>query len=137
MNKNYRLLSFRSFFIFSFLSFFEGSPSSGFFWGGGERLKILYSRRVIFYIQIFSLFLFLHFFTFYIFYIFRFFHFFTFLQFYNFSEVTLVGVFFLCGEMLKIFLGGCAGLDYFLKKWGVAQTGPTALLLIMSIYPAS
>ena len=98
MNKNYRLLSFRSFFIFSFLSFFEGSPSSGFFFlGGGERLKILYSRRV-FYIQIFSLFFIFtlfHFFTFftfsdfftflhfYIFTIFRFFHFFTFLQFFR------------------------------------------------------
>ena len=37
MNKNYRLLSFRSFFIFSFLSFFEGSPSSGvFFFRAGK-----------------------------------------------------------------------------------------------------
>ena len=31
----------------------------------------------------------------------------------------MVGVFFLCGEMLKkFFLGGCAGLDYFLKNGG-------------------
>ena len=102
MNKNYRLLSFRSFFIFfSFLSFFEGSPSSGFFSGGGERLKILYSRRGFFTFRFFHFFFILHFFTFlhflhfqifslfYIFTIFRFFHFFTFLHFYNFSEVTL------------------------------------------------
>ena len=102
MNKNYRLLSFRSFFIFSFLSFFEGSPSSGFFCGWGRVLP-----ESFFYIQIFSLFLFLHFFTFftffyifrffhffYIFTIFRFFHFFTFLHFYNFSKATLVVVFF-------------------------------------------
>ena len=67
MNKNYRLLSFRSFFIFSFLSFFEGSPSSGFFFlGGGERLKILYSRRVFLHSDFFfHFFLFLHFFTFF------------------------------------------------------------------------
>ena len=46
-----------------------------------------------------------------------------------------MGVFFLCGEMLKKFFrgGGCAGLDYFLKKWGVAQTGPTALLLSYAV----
>ena len=36
MNKNCRLPSFRSFFIFSFLSFFEGSPSSGFFFRAGK-----------------------------------------------------------------------------------------------------
>ena len=118
MNKNYRLLSFRSFFIFSFLSFFEGSPSSGFFLGGGERLKILYSRRVFlhsdfftfFFFYTFSLFTFFtfsDFFTFlhfYIFTIFRFFHFFTFLQFFRGHSGRC---FFLCGEMLKkIFLGG-------------------------------
>ena len=88
MNKNYRLLSFRSFFIFfSFLSFFEGSPSSGFFLGGGERLKILYSRRVFFlHSDFFTFFIFTLFHFFYIFYIFRFFHFFyifTFLQFFR------------------------------------------------------
>ena len=117
MNKNYRLLSFRSFFIFSFLSFFEGSPPSVFFLGWGERLKILYSRRVLFYIQIFSLFLFLHFFTFlhfldfFTFLHFSFFQFlqfsdfFTFLHFYNFSEVTLVGVFFFGQVSLKVGLG--------------------------------
>ena len=39
MNKNYRLLGFRSFFIFfHFYLFSGGSPSSGFL-GGGERLK--------------------------------------------------------------------------------------------------
>ena len=77
MNKNYRLLSFRSFFIFfSFLSFFEGSPSSGFFSGGGERLKILYSWRVFLHSDFFTFFYFYTFSLFYIFYIFRFFHFF-------------------------------------------------------------
>ena len=138
MNKNYRLLSFKSFFIFIF--FRRVSPWR-FFRVWGERLKILYSRRVIFYIQIFSLFLFLHFFTFFTFFTFS--DFFTFLHFYNFQIFSLFYIFtflqffrghssrcfFLCGEMLKNFLGGCAGLDYFLKKWGVAQTGPTALLL--------
>ena len=66
-----------------------------------------------FYIQIFSLFFIFtlfHFFTFFTFSdFFTFLHFynfqilslFTFLHFYNFSEVTLVGVFFLYGEMLK------------------------------------
>ena len=97
MNKNYRLLSFRSFFIFfHFYLFSRGLPPAVFFSGGGERLKILYSRRVFFYIQIFSLFfIFTLFHFFYIFYIFRFFHFFftflqfsdffTFLHFYNFT----------------------------------------------------
>ena len=106
MNKNYRLLGFRSFFIFSFLSFFAGSPPSGFF-GVGERLKILYSQRVFLYIQIFSLFLFLHFFTFLHFlhfYNFSLFYIFTFFQFFRGHSGRC---FFLCGEMLKkIFLGG-------------------------------
>ena len=98
-NKNYRLLSFKSFFIFfHFYLFSRGLPLAGFFFflGGGERLKILYSRRVFFfYIQIFSLFLFLHFFTFFTFFTFSdFFTFLHFLHFYNFSEVTPVGVFF-------------------------------------------
>ena len=58
MNKNYRLLSFRSFFIFFIFIFFRGVSSCG-FERGGERPKIPYSRRV-FYIQIF-------FFTFFLF----------------------------------------------------------------------
>ena len=94
-----------------------------FFWGGGggERLKILYSRRVFFYIQIFHFFYFYAFSLFYIFYIFRFFHFFTFLHFYNFQIFSLFYIFsflqffrghssscfFLCGEKLKkIFFRG-------------------------------
>ena len=37
MNKNYRLLSFRSFFIFfHFYLFYVGSPSSGFFFRAGK-----------------------------------------------------------------------------------------------------
>ena len=108
MNKNYRLLSFRSFFIFSFLSFFEGSPSSRCFSGWGREAKNTVLPESYFYIQIFSLFfIFTLFHFFYIFYIFRFFHFFYiftifrffhFLHFYNFSEVTLVGVFFYVGR---------------------------------------
>ena len=58
MNKNYRLLSFRSFFIFSFLSFFEGSVvvvlSEG---EGGRKYR---TPGEFFYIQIF-------FFTFFLF----------------------------------------------------------------------
>ena len=51
MNKNYRLLSFRSFFIFfSFLSFFEGSPSSGFFFGWGRGAKNTVLPESFFYI---------------------------------------------------------------------------------------
>ena len=84
-----------------------------FFLGGWARVL----PESYFYIQIFSLFfIFTLFHFFYIFYIFRFFHFFTFLQFsdfftflhfYNFSEVTLVGVFFMWGDAKKkIFLGG-------------------------------
>ena len=45
MNKNYRLLSFRSFFIFFIFIFFRGVSSCG-FERGGERPKIPYSRRV-------------------------------------------------------------------------------------------
>ena len=46
------------------------------------------------------------------------------------------------GDAKKIFRGGgggggCAGLDYFLKNGGVAQTGPTALLLRSSAYSSS
>ena len=129
MNKNYRLLSFRSFFIFSFLSFFEGSPSSGFFFkthqcfrvagfffGWGREAKNTVLPESFFTFRFFHFFLFLHFFTFlhfflhfqifslfYIFTIFRFFHFFTFLHFYNFSEVTLVVVFFMWGDARKKF----------------------------------
>ena len=85
MNKNYRLLSFRSFFIFfHFYLFSRGLPPAGFFSGGGERLKILYSRRVFFTFRFFHFFYFYTFSLFYIFYIFRFFHFFTFLQFSDF-----------------------------------------------------
>ena len=98
MNKNYRLLSFRSFFIFSFLSFFEGSPSSGFFFGWGREAKNTVLPESFFTFRFFHFFYFYTFSLFYIFYIFRFFHFFTFLQFYNFSEVTLVGVFFYVGR---------------------------------------
>ena len=47
MNKNYRLLSFRSFFIFFIFIFFRGVSSCG-FERGGERPKIPYSRRVFF-----------------------------------------------------------------------------------------
>ena len=96
MNKNYRLLSFRSFFIFSFLTFFRGvSPKRVFFWGWGREAKNTVLPESFFYIQIFSLFFIItlfHFFTFFTFS--DFFTFFTFLHFYNFSEVTLVGVFF-------------------------------------------
>ena len=94
MNKNYRLLSFRSFFIFSFLSFFEGSPSSGCFFGWGREAKNTVLPESFFYIQIFSLsFIFTLFHFFYIFYIFRFFHFFTFLHFYNFQIFSLFYIF--------------------------------------------
>ena len=94
MNKNYRLLSFRSFFIFSFLSFFEGSPSSGCFFGWGREAKNTVLPESFFYIQIFHFFyfytfsLFLHFLHFQIFYIFTFLQFsdfFTFLHFYIFT----------------------------------------------------
>ena len=126
MNKNYRLPSFRSFFIFfSFLSFFEGFPLAGFFRVGGREAKNTVLPESYFYIQIFSLFLFLHFFTFlhflhfqifslfYIFTIFRFFSLFTFLHFYNFSEVTLVVVFFFrVGSPSGFFLEGGYG-DFF------------------------
>ena len=81
MNKNYRLLSFRSFFIFFHFYLFSRGLLAGFFSGGGERLKILYSRRVYFTFRFFHFFLF---YTFSLFYIFRFFHFFTFLQFSDF-----------------------------------------------------
>ena len=64
MNKNYRLLSFRSFFIFSFLSFFEGSPSSGFFFGWGREAKNTVLPESFFTFRFFHFFLFLHFFTF-------------------------------------------------------------------------
>ena len=62
---------------------------------GGERLKILYSRRVFFTFRFFTFFIFtlFHFFKFFTFS--DFFTFLHFLQFYNFSEVTPVGVFFL------------------------------------------
>ena len=98
----------------------------------GREAKNTVLPESYFYIQIFSLFFiftlfhfFLHFYNFQIFslfYIFTIFRFFssmyiervwitppppTFLHFYNFSGVTLVVVFFLCGEMLKkIFFGG-------------------------------
>ena len=77
-----------------------------------------------FYIQIFSLFLFLHFFTFlhflhfqifslfYIFTFLQFSDFFTFLHFYNFSEVTLVVVFFMWGDAKKNFKGGSIAVGY-------------------------
>ena len=131
MNKNYRLLSFRSFFIFSFLSFFEGSPSSGFFFGWGREAKntvlpesyFLHSDFFTFFI--FTLFHFLHFLHFQIFSLF---YIFTILQFFRGHSSRC---FFLCGEMLKIFLGGCAGLDYFLKKMGGGpdwSNGPTTIM---------
>ena len=73
--------------FFHFYLFSRGLPLAGVFLGGGERLKILYSRGGYFYIQIFSLFfIFTLFHFFYIFTIFRFFHFFyifTFLQFFR------------------------------------------------------
>ena len=59
MNKNYRLLSFRSFFIFFIFIFFRGVSSCG-FERGGERPKIPYSRRVFFTFRFF----FFHFFLF-------------------------------------------------------------------------
>ena len=121
MNKNYRLLSFRSFFIFSFLSFFEGSPPSGGFLGGGERLKILYSRRVFFTFRFFHFFLFLHFFTFLHFYIFRFFHFFTFLHFYNFQIFSLFYIItflqFFRGYSSRCFFFGQVSLKVGLGWW--------------------
>ena len=83
MNKNYRLLSFRSFFIFfHFYLFLRGLPPAGFFSGGGERLKILYSRRVFLHSDFFTFFYFtlFHFFTFL-----QFSDFFTFLHFYIFT----------------------------------------------------
>ena len=121
MNKNYRLLSFRSFFIFffSFLSFFEGSPSSGFFWVGGEAKNTVlpesfFTFRFFHFFFIFTLF---HFFTF--FYIFRFFHFFTFLHFYNFSEVTLVVVFFFAwGPLAGFFFLFLKGVSFFFSRGG-------------------
>ena len=92
--------------FFHFYLFSRGLPLAGFFGWGGERLKILYSRRVIFtfrffhffYFYTFSLFRFFTFLDFFYFFTFLqfsdFFTFFTFLHFYNFSEVTLVVVFF-------------------------------------------
>ena len=96
MNKNYRLLSFRSFFIFfHFYLFSRGLPPAGFFRvGGGEEAKNTVLPDSFFYIQIFSLFFILHFFTFLhflhfqifsLFYIFTIFRFFHFLHFYIFT----------------------------------------------------
>ena len=110
-------------------------PLAGFFgWGRAVKNTVLLESFLhsdfftFFYFYTFSLFLhFLHFQIFSLFHFFTIFRFFssmgfervwttpppppTFLHFYNFSEVTLVVVFFLCGEMLKkIFLGG--GLEY-------------------------
>ena len=59
MKKNYRLLSFRSFFIFFIFIFFRGVSSCG-FERGGERPKIPYSRRVFLHSDFF-------FFTFFLF----------------------------------------------------------------------
>ena len=63
MNKNYRLPSFRSFFhFFHFYLFSGGLPLAFFGWGREAKNTVL--PESYFYIQIFSLFLFLHFFTF-------------------------------------------------------------------------
>ena len=88
MNKNYRLLSFRSFFIFffHFYLFSRGLPLAGFF-GWGREAKNTVLPESFFYIQIFSLFfyfytfslfyIFLHFQIFSLFYIFTIFRFFS------------------------------------------------------------
>ena len=129
MNKNYRLLSFRSFFIFIF---FRGVSPSGFL-GGGERLKILYSRRV-----------FLHsdFFLFYTFTLFTFLHF---LHFQIFSSKAVEPVWVTPPHIftfLQFFRGHSSGCFFFMwgdaKKnfffWGgVAQSGSTALLLSLNV----
>ena len=112
-----------------------------FFFGWGERLKILYSRRVFLHSDFFTFFYFYTFSLFFTFFTFS--DFFTFLHFYNFQIFSLFYIFtflqffrghssrcfFLCGEMLKNFFRGVRWTRLFFKKWGVAQTGPTALLL--------
>ena len=89
-----------------------------FFGWGREAKNTVPPESYFLHSDFFTFFIFTLFHFFYIFTIFRFFHFFTFLHFYNFSEVTLVGVFFMWGDAKKFLGGGCAGLDYFLKKWG-------------------
>ena len=101
MNKNYRLLSFRSFFIFfHFYLFSRGLPPAGFFFGWGGEAKNTVLPESFFTFRFFHFFYFtlFHFFTFFTFsdfftflhfYNFQIFSLFTFLHFYNFSEVTL------------------------------------------------
>ena len=98
MNKNYRLLSFKSFFIFIF---FRGVSLQRVFFGWGREAKntvlpeSFFTFRFFHFFFIFTLF---HFFTFFTFsdfftflhfYNFQIFSLFTFLHFCNFSEVTL------------------------------------------------
>ena len=99
--------------------FHVGSPS-GFFFGWGREAKNTVLPESFFYIQIFSLFFILHFFTFLHFLhfqIFSLFYIFTILQFFRGHSSRC---FFLCGEMLKNFLGG-VGVRWtrlFFKKMG-------------------
>ena len=98
---------------FSFYNFSEVTLVGVFLCG--EKLKILYSRRVFFTFRFFHFFLFLHFFTFftfsdfctflhfYIFTTFRFFHFFYFFLFFSPPVPPLSGY---PGDMKKISLGG-------------------------------
>ena len=125
-NKNYRLLSFKSFFIFfHFYLFSRGLPLAGvFFLGGGERLKILYSRRVFLHSDFFTFFIFtlFHFLDFLHFQIFSLFY--IFLQFYNFSEVTPVGVFFFfLGVFFASLEGGYWECFFFIFSRGVGVKG--------------